>query len=276
MGKLLKPLVFVLLVLSVASFVLGYLVFGEREVIKGRTQRLEQAVDAMARNLQYNEYNRQAVREYDRMEAALSRLNAHGVVVWQDLQDTRQDLENTRLDLELTRADLQETQNRLSASEQRVARLEDDLSARTAELARANQQAEAARRERDGLQVRLDDMEIRLAASEEEKLELAETISDQRALIEEYEAELFSDPDIVTTPTGLTGEVLFVNTDWNFVILNLGRAQGLMVNTEMLVHREDHLVGRVRVSDVRQNIAVAEIMGDYRRAPLREGDDVLF
>jgi multidrug resistance efflux pump len=197
-------------------------------------------------------------------------------VVWQDLQDTRQDLENTRLDVEQTRADLRETQIRLSASEQRLESEEDDLTARTAQLARANQQLETAQLERDRLRVRLDDMEIRLAASEEEKLELAETISDQRALIEEYEAELFSDPDIVTTPSGLAGEVLFVNADWNFVILNVGRAQGLMVNTEMLVHRDENLVGRVRVSDVRQNIAVAEIISDLRREPLREGDHVLF
>ena len=276
MAKLLKPMVIVLLILSIASLVLGIMLFNEREVIKGRTQRLENAVAEFARSLHYDDLDQQALMDYERMSAQLNRVNVHAALTWQDLMDTRTDLENTRLDLEQTREELRVTQNRLEAAEQRIVRLEDDLAERTAELARANQQISDLERDKANLQSRLDDMELQIAELEEEKLELAETIADQQALIEEYEAELFADDDAIGTPPGLAGRILVVNPDWNFVILNVGRQQGLSLNTEMLVHREESLVGRVRVSDVKDEVAVAEILEDWQQVPLREGDHVLF
>lgn len=276
MAKLLKPMVVVLLILSIASLVLGIMVFNEREVIKGRTQRLEKATDDIARSLHYENLDRQALMNYDQMGNVLNRLNVHAALTWQELQDTIQDLANTRLDLEQTREELRVTQNNLQIAEQRIVRLEEDLSERTAELARANQQVAQLERDKAGLQSRVDDLELNVARIEEEKLEMAEIIADQKSLIEEYEAELFADESIIGTPEGLAGQVLVVNPDWNFVVLDVGSEHGLSLNTEMLVHRNDELVGRVRVSNVKKFIAVAEILGDWQQAPLREGDHVLF
>lgn len=47
MGKLLKVLVVILLVLSAASLTLGIMLFGKRELLKGRTQKLEETVIAL-------------------------------------------------------------------------------------------------------------------------------------------------------------------------------------------------------------------------------------
>ncbi len=276
MAKLLKPMVIVLLVLSVASLVLGIMLFNEREVIKGRTQRLENAAAEFARSLHYDNLDRQALMDYDRMDTALNRLNVHAALTWQELQDTIQDLANTRLDLEQTREELRITQNRLEAAEQRIVRLEDDLSERTAELARANQQISQLERDKASLQSRIDDFELQVARMEEEQLEMAETIADQQSLIEEYEAELFADESVIGTPPGLSGQLLVVNPDWNFVVMNVGSEDGLSLNTEMLVHRDDVLVGRVRVSSVRKQYAVADILEDWKQFPLQEGDHVLF
>lgn len=276
MAKLLKPMVIVLLVLSIASLVLGIMLFTQREVIKGRTQRLESATADFARSLHYDDLDRQALMDFDRMGTVLNRLNVHAALTWQELQDTIQDLANTRLDLEQTREELRVTQNRLEAAEQRIVRLEDDLSERTAELARANQQISQLERDKAGLQRRVDDFELQVAQLEEEKLEMAETIADQQSLIEEYEAELFAEDGIIGTPPGLAGQILIVNPEWNFVVLSVGSDDGLSLNTEMLVHRDDNLVGRVRVSTVKKQLAVAEIMEDWKQTPLREGDYVLF
>ena len=51
MAKALKPLVIILLLLSITSLTLGILLFGKREVLKGRTQKLEQSVLALASSL---------------------------------------------------------------------------------------------------------------------------------------------------------------------------------------------------------------------------------
>jgi hypothetical protein len=262
MAKLLKPMVFVLLILSIASFVLGYMIFSEREIIKGRTQRLEQAAGAVASSLQHTDYDAAAVMDFERMDSALNALNAHAAVTWQDLMDTRQDLANTQLALEQTEEELADTQDQLQIANANIDRLESDLSERTAELAQANRDLDMAR----------DD----IAELEEQNIELTDQVADQEALIEEYEAELFADVGTVTTPEGLSGSVMLVNRDWNFVILDIGRDQGLMLNTEMLVHRNEQLVGKVKISDLRPNVAIAEIMAGWSQMPLREGDHVLF
>jgi myosin heavy subunit len=276
MAKLLKPMVFVLLILSIASFVLGYMIFSEREIIKGRTQRLEQAAGDVASSLQHTDYDAAAVMDFERMDSALNALNAHAAVTWQDLMDTRQDLANTQLALEQTEAELADTQDQLQIANANINRLEGDLSERTAELAQANRDLDMARDDIAELEDDIEDLEVDIAELEEQNIELTDQVADQEALIEEYEAELFADVGTVTTPEGLSGSVMLVNRDWNFVILDIGRDQGLMLNTEMLVHRNEQLVGKVKISDLRPNVAIAEIMAGWSQMPLREGDHVLF
>ena len=276
MAKLLKPLVIVLLVLSIAALVLGVMLFNEREVIKGRTQRLEDAAMQIAGSLQYDDVSRQQLMDYDRMQSALNRLNSHAGVTIQNLEDTRQDLENTRLDLEETREELQVTQSRLEAAEQRADRFERDLETRTSELARANQDVQRLEREKGALQSRVDDFEIQVARMEEEQLELREQITDQQALIEEYEEELFRDDTVIGTPEGLTANIVVVKEDWNFVVIDVGSEDGLSLNTEMLVHRDDELVGRIRITAVKDVYAIADILRDWEQETLKEGDHVLF
>ncbi len=276
MAKLLKPMVVVLLVLSIVSLVLAIMVFGERETLKGRTDILVSSVGEIADNLQYPDLNLAALEDYDRMRTPLNQLSVHAELKFQDLMDTRLDLENTRLDLEQTQEELRMAEDRAERNLDRARAAEREAEDNAAEAARANQQLRSVEGERDNLLSRVDDLDIQIAQMQDEKLELEERIIDQQALIEEYEAELFVEAGEVGTPEGLRGEVIQVNTDWNFVILNVGSAQGLTANTEMLVHRDDEMIGRVRVSDVREATAVAEIMPDWLRTTLRRGDHVLF
>lgn len=278
MARLLQIMVIVLLLLGIGALVMGIMVFNEREVIKGRTQSLEQNAVAVARSLHFDGLTRQdQLMDFTTLPTVLNSLNVHAGLTWQELQDTIQDLANTRLDLEQTREELRVTQGQLEDARQQIVQLRDDLAERTAELARANQQIATLEREKNTMQARIDDFEVQVATLEEEKMEMAETIEDQRIQIAELEAIAY--PEIegaVGTPPGLSGEIMVVNPEWNFVVLNVGSEQGLSVHTEMLVHREDHLVGRVRVSSVKTQNAIAEIMTDWQQAPLREGDHVLF
>ena len=44
----------------------------------------------------------------------------------------------------------------------------------------------------------------------------------------------------------------------------------------MLVHRAEQLIGRVRIVDVRDHMAIADIQRDWVSAPLQEGDRVFY
>lgn len=276
MNKLLRPMIIVLLLLSMASLTLGILLFNEREVIKARTQRLEEGVADVAASLRYEELDPERLMEFDQMESELNRVDVHAALTWQDLQDTQHDLEVTEAELEETREELRITQNDLEASRAEVARLEENLAETRSELASANRQVNQLEREKASLEGRIDDLEMQVAELEDDKFELTQTIEAKRELIDEYEAELFPDDDTVDTPKGLTGKIAVVRPDWNFVVLDVGREEGLRHNTQLLVHRDEELVGRVRVSSLEDNMAVAEIMRDETQIPLERGDDVLF
>lgn len=277
MAKLLKPMVVVLLVLSIASLVLGIMLFGQREEVKGRTQLLENTAMEIARGLHYDDLQRLHLLEYDtRMRNALGQLSTHAADTQQDLLDTRQDLENTLLDLEQTEEELRITQENLEASQRRVEQLEAQVEGLRSDVARLEREVSDLERARDSLQAQVDDLEIQVVQLEEEGLEKDDQIAELEDLVARYEAELYPDDDQIGTPEGLEGSILIVNADWNFVILDIGEEQGLSLNTEMLVHRDDNLVGRVRVINVKETFAIADILTSWTVVPLEEGDHVVF
>ena len=52
MAKLLKVLVIILLILSIVALSLGSMLFMKREILKGRTRKLENAVMALATTIE--------------------------------------------------------------------------------------------------------------------------------------------------------------------------------------------------------------------------------
>ncbi len=276
MNKLLRPMIIVLLLLSMASLILGILLFNEREVIKARTQRLEQGVADVADSLRYEDLDREKLMDFDQMRSELNRIDVHAALVAQDLQDAKHDLEVAEAERDEARDELQVAQDNLAEVEAKVEPLEENLAEARTELARANRQVDQLEGEKVSLESRIDRLETQVAELEEEKFELAQTIEDQREVIAEYEGELFPEEAVVDTPEGLTGQILTTRPDWNFVVLNVGSAAGLRRNSQLLVHRDEELVGRVRVSSLEDNLAIAEIMRDWEQVPLERGDHVLF
>jgi len=77
-----------------------------------------------------------------------------------------------------------------------------------------------------------------------------------------------------TQPPGISGKVTFVDNAWNFVILNVGISAGVVPNGELIVYRGRSFLGKVRVTKVDPNDAVAEILPDVKGV-IQIGDAVL-
>jgi hypothetical protein len=73
---------------------------------------------------------------------------------------------------------------------------------------------------------------------------------------------------------GVSGKVTFVDNAWNFVILDVGLANGVVPNGELIVYRNNAFLGKVRVTKVDPNDAVAEILPDVKGS-IQVGDKVL-
>ena len=75
---------------------------------------------------------------------------------------------------------------------------------------------------------------------------------------------------------GLRGKILQVDPKFNFVVLDIGEDQGAKQRGVMMVDRDGKLLGKVRITSVSKDRCVANILTDWQRGNIMEGDEVLY
>lgn len=81
-------------------------------------------------------------------------------------------------------------------------------------------------------------------------------------------------PRQVALPKGLEGEIMTVNEEHRFVVIDLGSDDGLEIGMVFSVHRGKKEIARIRVVGTRKQIAAADIINFERRMGIRVGDIV--
>ena len=125
------------------------------------------------------------------------------------------------------------------------------------------------------LQTQLEETRRQLDGAEREKQLLAERIRTQERT---GEVQAPKTRRAATRAPSVRGTVLAVNQAYNFVVLNLGRRQGLQSNAEMLVLRGGSLIGKIRVSSVEPATAIGDIITSSlaRGVQVQPGDIVIY
>ncbi len=279
MAKALTSVVIILLLLSIGSLFLGYQLFGKREILKGRVQQTEQTLGRIASNIGYEGFRVGALAADDpegltRMTAPLNQLAAATLVQYTELQDARQDLETVPQDLnslgdEHDRAspDLDKERNESESFRNQAEQARSQLASKDAEISRLQEKDTR-------LNIQIQDLNNEMAQTEDELRDAQDKIITLEETVKLMEVELGGAGGIVRE--GLTGRVLHVNRDWNFVVIDLGTKNGLAPKTEMLIHRGENLVGKVIVSNLSQDMAIAELQNDWSQTSVMEGDYVVF
>jgi len=80
--------------------------------------------------------------------------------------------------------------------------------------------------------------------------------------------------EYINKSSGLRGKVVTVNRKHNFVVINLGRKDGIEVGNSFSVHKRNNIVGYVEVIQIRNKIAAADIK-DTKRGFHIEIDDIV-
>ncbi|HMP76541.1 MAG TPA: hypothetical protein PKE12_09615 [Kiritimatiellia bacterium] len=289
MAKALKIFIVLLLLLSITALALAVSLFSKRETLKGRTQKLESSVAELATLMSRGEepfirdlgiaVDRNRLMIYDnpenpadRMDSELAKIRTLALERYRELGVTYADLKKTTDELTDTRAQLAQTRQELSAAREEIVQLNTTISQRNAEIARQRTQIETLDREKAEQQVQIDELNNQIASLEDDIVELRAEITGLNSQIGDLEARLGE--GLKSLPRGLHGRVVVVNKEWNFVVLDIGSKAGLVANAEMLVHRGDKLVGKVYVSGVTRDLAIADIRGDWQHLPIEEGDSV--
>ncbi len=279
MAKALKYIVILLLLLCIGSLVLGIQLFSKREVLKGRTQKLEQTLGTIAKNIRYDAFNvgslaAEDVNQLNAIQTSLNQLAAAAQVQYDDLQNTKQDLETTRQDLSMTKDQLARTEADLDRAKGEVETLTTAVSEKNAQISQQQTRIDGLEQEKVNLQISIDDLNNQIVAVEDDLRDAQDKILTLEQTVGQLENELGYKTKVL--PKGLTGRILFVNKDWNFVVIDLGSDDGLVSNAEMLIHRKDNLIGKITISGIARKMAIAELQPEWAQAQVKEGDFVVF
>ena len=291
MAKLLKPLVVIVLLVSIAALCIQAIVlFPKRTLIKERTQKLESGIDRVVSTLKgpqslLSEEAKGAAQfsatklkigtkeELPNLETELNKANQIANAVLQGWNDTQVDLENTRQDLENTRAELENTKTQLEDARTQIVQLNETIRAKDQELDEKSNVIAGLEDEKASLEAQVADLNAQIAGLQDQVAQLEEDKSVLEVQLEKCDKELHKE---ITMKPGTTGTIVYANKDWNFVVIDIGSNDGVQATAEMIVHRGNDMVGKIKISAVRDNVSIAEVLPDYQKATVKEGDDVLF
>ena len=280
MAKMLKPLLLVILLLSAVALTLGILLFMKREVLKGRTQRLEQTALKIAKNLRYEKITADQLKANTKVELAniekpLNDLATKAEVTYSDLQTNIKDLADTKEVLGKTKDELTTTKGELASAQTKITELNDTVTKKDADIAEKGTKITQLEADKTKLAGDVDDLNKKVAKVEATLGEAKQTIEERDKKIK-YQAALLGEKFPI--PKGLKGKILAVNKEYHFVVLDIGLDNGLLPSAEMLVHRDNQLIGRVRIGMVMKHVAIGDVIVTDWKVPtvVQEGDNVLF
>lgn len=242
---------------------------------------LAMGVAGVAIYLQMQERDRRQAKERE-LHLALAE-NDDLKVRLQDLQQTKsrieEDLMRSKKELTLAQDELaksHQAQEELARSvegrEQEIGRLTKDLEQVRGELtARATE----LQSERDTAKQHIAELERAKSELETKVLELAGQPVVELEKVRVSAAESASTSAVVQASAMLppsSGQVVVVNREYDFIVVNLGKNQGLSVGQEFQVVRGDEVLGRVKIEKVYDELSAAAILPESKKESIREGD----
>lgn len=195
------------------------------------------------------------------------------------------ELKTTKADLESTKNTLAKTKKNLEETTARAEQLDKDKADLTTALA-------DARNARDAAQQQLIQWNLIGVPPEQVKKALADlkTITKERDVIASENKTLLRERNRLQAkvdeligpnqdpilPIGLKGKIIAVDPKYDFVVLDIGGNEGVLERGVMLVNRGGKLVAKVRITSVRPERSIANVLPEWRLADVFEGDQVLY
>ncbi len=216
----------------------------------------------------------------ERTEATLKTTEGTLATTKTELGKTKKDLDEKAKDLDATKQSLETVSTEAANLKKRSDKLDADLSKATSERNAA--QATLAQWEVLGVtpgqvtQIRVD---LKKATEDRTALQDEKTIFIRDIARLNNELAKYIEPDTkVKLPDGLKGTILEVGPQGDFVLLDIGEAQGVLTRGELLVRRGDKLVGKVRIVKVDANRSIGNLLPAWKQGDVAvaKGDQVLY
>lgn len=291
MQKTLNIILVLLLLAGAASLWFSIRLFPQREELKGRTQKLETAIRQIAATVEQSDDNpafvvipedqlktfKDPVSGASPMDVPLGTLTVAAQNQLARLNDTRYNLAQTKETLAQTTEDLRNTKSDLATARATIQERDESIAGLQVSVQERDNTIRSMERTEKELQARTETLKLAIDDLEIQKRDLQDQIAGLQTKVADLEARVNPDIGKAQIQQGQMGVVLFANPEWNFVVLGFDKDNETPIapKLEFLVHREDRLVGKVRVETVADNMAIAEILTEWQKLPPREGDQLM-
>lgn len=172
------------------------------------------------------------------------------------------------------RNDFNSLKSKSAETEQKLQAVQQDLTAKQAEIDKFTK-ALPPGMTIDQVKSKLTELQTQFATLDQEKNILKEQLAKIDGDKKKLEDQLTRRSQ-GKMPPGLTGHIMAVNPDWNFVVIDIGSNDGVVENAPMIVYRDGKLVGKIKITSVEPSIAIADILSEWQQAIPQEGDTATF
>ncbi len=291
MNLLMKIAVLAIVVLSGVALVMGIVLFQQREILKGRTQKLEAAVKQVAGTIEAGDATevklaiaedqlktfRQKPGGPAAMDAPLGQLTMAAQNQLARLNGTRSVLAETKSALAKAEEDLKISQTNLADAKKEITGLNETVAAKTSIIESKDGTIKGLERDKGELTTKVAAVQAEVDPLKAKITELTAQATTLEEKIKKMERAKGPDgkPQLAK---GQHGNVVYVDPEWNFIIIGLAAesVQNVVPNLEFLLHRSNQLIGKVRVRSVENNMAIADILPDWQQLPPQKGDYVVY
>lgn len=240
----------------------------------GALAALAMGVSAVAIVLQIQERDKRLARERE-LQLALAENDDLKV----KLEDARQSKTRAEEQLATAKKTLAQAQDELASAVKAREELSRSIEDREKEIARLAKDLEQASADSKQIADQLQSDRKRLADLEKAKADLESKVmelSGQQPLVE-LDKVLVKGDQAITLPTSVPsadGQVVVINREFDFIVMNLGRNHGLAVGQEFQIVRGSEVLGRAKVEKVYDELSAAALLPESKKNAIREGDVV--
>jgi len=198
------------------------------------------------------------------------------------MDKTREILRETRLKLEDNQAKLVKSKAEGAALAERIDQLLEQVASQKEEIAALDNTVASKDDQISTLNTQIEEQKIKITKQEEKIFEIKSTIAAQDKLISDLQREIETlkhgkpGGTVWDVTHGRKGTISKVNPDFGFVVIATIPNINLPPDVNLVIRRDKILVAKVHVLKVKaeQNIAIGEILWQWLKMPIQEGDNV--
>ncbi|MBI4323529.1 MAG: hypothetical protein HY596_04545 [Candidatus Omnitrophica bacterium] len=280
-------------------------------VLLGIVAALGLAMAGVAISLQMRERDLRVARENelrlvkaekDELEQQLSEVREAKGRIEREFADVKNDLDDATRQLADERQEKEQLAKTAEDRQQQIDRMLRDLEQTRSDQRTLTDQLGRLRDEHTALQRQLTDLNQAKAQLEQKVVELSKhptveldkvvvnppaassstasapasdsAVGPRTAAANTASSEAASSPPSGLEASPLRGQVIVVNREYDFIVVNLGSNQGLALGQEFQVVRGDQVLGKVKVEKVYEELSAAAILPNSNKDAIREGDAV--